>query len=120
MSGFIAAEKVEPLAYDFTTAQGYSPEWPGAGVVPEPTAEALAAFLEGVNEYRRAIVAAADDPTAATQFAGTAAFDKVRQLVTDVCGGEPTPDQIAALPQRYLSAFAAWLLGELGGGDPKD
>jgi hypothetical protein len=119
MGGFVAADKVEPLAYDFTTAPGYTPEWPGAGVVPEPTAEALAAFLEGVNDYRKAITASADDPTAAAQFAGTAAFDKVRQLVTAVTGGDPSAEQIAALPPRYLSAFAAWLLRELGGTDPK-
>jgi len=125
MAGFVAADKVEPLAYDFTGAPGFTEAWPGAGVVAEPSAVLLSDFLTGMFEFRKALIAAstaaeAGDTTAMDAFAGTATFDKVRDLVIAVCNGTPTAEALTALPPRYMTAFTAWLHGELGGGDPKD
>ena len=115
MAGFTAAS-VSALDYDFTAVvlpPGAEPILIPVGVVAEPTDVALNGFYAAMSDLRAAVTSETADPTE-DQFA------KIRTLVTEFCAGSPDAPTIAALPPRYLQAFTAWLLKELGGGDPKD
>jgi hypothetical protein len=124
MSGFTAAGSVPSLDYDFTAA----PRLDGAGnltlkgVLPEPTDERLVAFYEALNAMRKAAAKDDSDVNAEADDADAqrTVIEKTRAVVVDFAAGTISPEDIAQIPPRYLSAFVAWLLKELGGGDPKD
>lgn len=137
MPGFVAAELVEPLAYDFTGTKEDGSKlagWPKElanvkGVIPEPSDQSIGVFLEELKGvYKKGREAGlegmdlGDDPSAADVLA---AIDQVTgddfvTLMTDVCavhaklcGGRPTARQIQMLPLRARISFFTWIAEEV-------
>jgi hypothetical protein len=125
MSGFDAAEAVESLDYDFR------PHVDAHGTVPEPSREELDHFWNGRRriledagvsftelesfdpldpQSRRAIIEAfASIPEDKRKAMTPAALDNVARLTK----GQPTRDELEALPGRLQDAFIGWLMGML-------
>lgn len=125
MPGFNAATVVEPLDYDFRT-----PGNPNAphGTVREPTDRQLAEYLAGIKallaRFRGQLpedLLAGDanpgdlinavedlDPEIVIQF-----HAEMAGLFAELCSGEPSKDQILALPIRIRAMFYGWLQQEV-------
>jgi hypothetical protein len=130
MSGFNASTAaLEPLDFDFTEfkhSDGSSCE--GKGTVPEPSQD----LLDEVFEDLRTLMASAGlevfedgDTSAEVVKALNDAPDNVMkaisggmlETVAKLTQGEPTREQLEALPARPRGAFYGWLLGQFG--DPQ-
>lgn len=131
MSGFKAAEAVDPLDYDFSAVKGDDGKPLSKGTIAEPSREALDAFWEGrrhileeagidlgeiesVNplepEGRVALTRAfASIPEERRKAMAPAQIENVARL----CEGTPSKDEIEALPGRIQDAFIGWLMGML-------
>lgn len=124
MSGFKAAEAVDPLDFDFG-------EYGPSGTIPEPSREQIDAFWEGRRHIleeaginfaelegfdpndphsRQALVKAfAEIPADKRKQMAPASIDNVAAL----CSGEPSKEVITKLPGRVQDAFFGWLMGML-------
>lgn len=125
MPGFSAEEAVERLEYDFR------PHVDAYGTIPEPSREELDEFWEhrrqiledaGVSfaelesfdpldpKSRRAIIEAfAKVPEDKRKAMTPAALDNVATLTK----GQPSREELDALPGRIQDAFIGWLMGML-------
>lgn len=123
MAGFNAAAVVEPLEYTLR------PHVDKAGIIREPTDRQIADYLAGfkklIKDFRgqmpdglvaggtsdiAAILTAVEDldPEVILKFnAETAA------LFADLCSGDPSKDDILALPPRIRAMFLAWVQREV-------
>lgn len=114
MPGFRASEAVDldALAYDFAP-------WGSEGQVPEP-------MHEDVREYQRAVAKAVGIPY--VEFTtqryrdkvnelnaeeNETLFDALREATATLCKGQPSSDEIKALPVRVFRAWQAHLFGHL-------
>ncbi|HTJ67547.1 MAG TPA: hypothetical protein VL551_08475 [Actinospica sp.] len=122
MAGFNAEAVVEPLDYSFR------PHVDKAGTIKEPTDRQIAAYLAGVKklikDYRgqlpddliggstdmAAVLSAVEDLDAEV----TVRFNAdMAGLFADLCSGDPSKDDILALPPRIRAVFARWLQQEV-------
>lgn len=99
---FDGASAIEPLSYTGLTAFGI-PD----GTIPEPTNEALVAFMGAVQ-------ALAEQPEGTTP---EALLGQAHEAAASLCSGTPSADQLAGLPPRLFREFVKWLAGEFT--DPK-
>lgn len=118
MAGFVAAEEVEPLNFDF---KPYGTDDENVGVIPEPSSDQIQQFRTTVSELiqqelpdiddeasiavlRRALIAAiGKDQTELQQ--------KMLQALADVCSNRPSFDLLHHLPWRHQQAFTGWISG---------
>lgn len=126
--GFDAADIVEPLDYNFDTlARRYPGLYPAldgvSGTVPEPSDEMVQRFQrdfagatadlipEGVDTNDRAALARVmrDMDDAVYKKSEDALLDALAALTR----GQPTREQMGALPYRMKREFIKWLTNEL-------
>lgn len=124
MPAFNASAAIEPLEYDFAP---YQPEV--KGVIPEPSEEQVQTYFKAVTkaaEGVRHLRATADkvqqggeidgdNPDVAALMEEMENFDmagmlrSITEAVADLCSGQPTADQIQALPFRVRQEFVKWV-----------
>ena len=85
------------------------------GTITEPTNDVLVAFFTAIGDLRTlgTTPAEGEDATAT----GLEVLAKVQQATADLCSGNPSAEQFAALPPRLFREFVKWLAGEFT--DPK-
>lgn len=129
MPGFILADEVEALNYDF------APYVEVQGVIPEPSEAKVKEFQRGLRaimapvlekvvevtgdgkqtERDRLIAAVAamkdTDGVASSEAEADKQMDLMLKLCAKVCSNTPTYAQIKALPYRPRQAFVGWLVG---------
>lgn len=119
MSGFVAAQAVAALAYDFTGI-GVPALDDVKGVTPEPTQEQvrikdveLRKFLglDDDAEGEEITDAVAEKVSAMDKRAD--ADRRLVEIYADCCSQQPTTEQMLALPHRVLAAYLGYLAGEL-------
>lgn len=115
--GFDASSAVEPLDYSF------APYSDAQGTIEEPTQQQVERLFEAI---RGLAVAAGIQPGASREEA-IAAFAAIPEEVqkeqaqhtldalVDFCQGNPSREDIEALPYRPLNAFIGWLVGHFAG-----
>lgn len=120
MAGFDAGAAVEKLSYDFTAFGG------GKGDIPEPSPEQVASFwaeLIGAltrHAGHKAVVAkdgeseeARDERLRQEVIEGKhrsiETIARRRELVSELCSGTPSVDDLCKLPARVLAAFEAYI-----------
>lgn len=115
MSGFSAAS-VTPLSYDFTLfpldGSDNGARCTGKGRIPEPSKRALEAFFREFEAVFRPGVdeAPSDDDVV---HAVEDLEDQIYGLLSNVCSGQPSPEELKQLPPRILAAFTRYLLENL-------
>ena len=122
MAGFDAGNVVEPLDYTL------KPHVDKSGTVKEPTDQQIAAYLAGVQKLVRdfrgklpdamiagggdvgAMLTAVEDmdPEVAVKF-----NEELAALAAALCSGEPSQEDILAVPPRIRGKFMVWLQGEV-------
>lgn len=133
-NSFKASSAVESLEYDFAP---YVPELNGAGqpkmvkgkpqyvkgTIPEPSDEQLDVYRKAVGEITREALGKVEGVADMNQLdqikliadlmeQGSAAItDKFVQATAEVCGNQPSVDQIRKLPSRHKQAFLGWISG---------
>lgn len=118
MAGFVLADQVEPLAYDFGA---YGP----SGVTPEPSQGGLTRFLTQIKDLAQVAGVDAADLQDAAPAEVARVLDSLDEhkleetngqmvdALADLCQGHPTRDEIQALPARIQQAWTGWLMGQL-------
>lgn len=113
MAGFVAADAVEPLDYDFTAFVD------AKGTVREPSRKQRRRF------DRRVAGIFGDETTDETneRFAKMSATERQHELeriadesieaLVELCGDQPSREELEALPERILAAFVSYLRGTL-------
>lgn len=127
MGKFNAGTAVEVLEYDFTD---YVPDCKGS--IPEPSTEQLDAYFNAIRDLAKnvqnlrakaeraehaednelsndevdAILAEMDD-LSISKYTG-----EMTVAIADLCSGQPSKEQIEALPFRVKQAFLQWVTGE--------
>jgi hypothetical protein len=125
MSGFDAGQAIPALDFDFTTLKGPDGKpYEGKGTIPEPPQELID---EVMDELRQLVASLGIDPeilmsndpakvVSALAGAGEEALERISSaqldVITKLCQGTPTREQIEALPARPRQAFYGWLLGQ--------
>lgn len=114
--GFQADKVVDPLDFDFSAFGG------PVGTIPEPTDQQIFQLQEDLSAGLVAVGVPADQLDDMEAIAkATATLDRESQqtfleaqteALARLCGGEPTLEQIQALPFRIRAAFFGWLIGE--------
>ncbi len=122
MAGFDAASVVEPLEYTLR------PHVDKAGIIREPTDRQIADYLAGIKKLMKdfrgklpdamvagstdiaAILDAVDDLDAEVALKLN---EQVAEVSSGLCSGDPTKDDILALPPRIRAMFLAWLQREV-------
>lgn len=126
MPKFDAGAVVDPLDYDFTTVKGY-PHRKARGIIPEPTDEQIATFLGRQREVMNQAKAMAEgvdvDPNDPMAFLKQLdSFDPSKFLdmfhamsdaYAELCSGQPSSEEISALPMRVRVHFFAWVQTEV-------
>ena len=120
MTGFNAASVVEPLEWTF------EPFVHASGVIQEPTDEQINAYLTDVKamgeEIKEKIPDAPEggDPTDLMAALENLDLDsvagmteKMAGIIAALCSGEPSREQILALPPRRRTMFYGWLQQEV-------
>lgn len=136
MSGFVAAEAVETLDYDFTSLNANGDERFTKGTIPEPSRELYDNFTDANHKIDREMgldleglteeIAKVENPQEAMLIYGRAiaaipedsrreAAHKRIDVIAELCQGTPPKEEIAALPFRHQEAFFGWLMGQLRG-----
>jgi hypothetical protein len=123
MPKFDAGDVVEDLAWDFTRA-GVKAK----GIVPEPSDAAIGQFLDDLKTlYSDAKASGLDldlpaDATpdemmtaiaSVTGEAFVAFMAKLAELFATLCSGQPSTEQLLALPMRVRVKFYGWLQSEV-------
>ncbi len=107
MSGFSSAS-LSRLDYDFTGFKASDgSRCKGKGVGPEPSAEAITDFGILYGELLQGLEDTPDEDKLKT------AFSALAQALAELTQGQPSEEELAALPPRALAGFARWLMGEL-------
>lgn len=127
MPKFDASAVADPLEYDFTTVKGYKYK-SAHGVIPEPTDDQIAAFIDEIRGMMKdaGSITGADtdmDITNPAAFFGQldsydpqkflGVFQGVTRAYANLCSGHPSADQISALPLRIRVRFFAWVMEEV-------
>lgn len=121
MTEFNAATAADPLKYDF------NPYTDAKGTVPEPTDDQVAAFygtlarqMENALGPERTEGVKMDDPLEVAKLLQSLdtddyakMYDQMLDLHADVCSGQPSRDDIAALPFRLRRAWYGMVQGWL-------
>jgi hypothetical protein len=123
MPGFNAATVVEPLDYRL------EPFVQKHGRIKEPSDRQIADFLEGLKGAMKLADEALPgaetldteaDPAAMLavldQLSGDAlvrVLDELTGLYATLCSGDPSKEDLLALPLRHRTAFFGWLMGEV-------
>lgn len=114
------ASLVDEMSYDFTGPATGSQEGV-AGVMPEPSSEAVNTLLEVVRQ----IMPVGTDPATGDPYLDLDALserfeDNPEEIETILNAGiastfqnQPTAEQIHALPHRAKTTFYGWVLGTL-------
>jgi hypothetical protein len=120
-SAFVAGDEIDTLTFDFTR---YAKE--AKGVIPEPTAEKLRAFQKGLKAViRESLKNTKEPPANETQLEsmkriiGADDTDELAvmveartfELISDLCSGTPSVEQLQKIPYRVQQAFVGWLTG---------
>jgi hypothetical protein len=120
-SAFVAGDEIDTLTFDFTRyAKG------AKGVIPEPTTEKLRAFQKGLKAViRESLKNTKEPPANETQLEsmkriiGADDTDELAvmveartfELISDLCSGTPSVEQLQKIPYRVQQAFVGWLTG---------
>jgi hypothetical protein len=119
MGSFILSEEVTTLDYNFEP-------YASSGTIPEPSAYQIQVFKQGLaqlvermaeneeidldklppKEYAKRLSGLLSEDT-------TEQDEKVLHMIADVCTGQPSYDDLSALPFRARQAFLGWILGSL-------
>jgi hypothetical protein len=120
-SAFVAGDEIDTLTFDFTR---YAKE--AKGVIPEPTTEKLRAFQKGLKAViRESLKNTKEPPANETQLEsmkriiGADDTDELAvmveartfELISDLCSGTPSVEQLQKIPYRVQQAFVGWLTG---------
>jgi hypothetical protein len=119
MASFILSQEVTTLDYNF---EPYAP----SGVIPEPTASQIQVFKKGLAQLVEYSARAEDidvEKLSPAEYAKrlsgllsedtTEQDEKVLHMIADVCSGQPSFDDLSALPFRARQAFLGWIIGAL-------
>lgn len=123
MGGFKAREVVSALEYDFAGIKANTPEDQelldaARGVTPEPSTMQV----RRMNTRQKALLGLPADATVKDTLDALATKSEEELLeideeqldiVADITSGEPSRDELAALPWRHRQGYYGWLLGEL-------
>jgi hypothetical protein len=127
MPKFDAGTVVEPLDYDFTTVKGY-PHHKAKGLIPEPSEKQIASFIGSLRDLMKdagAMVDGGDAEDIANPMAFLKQLDSydpakfldlyagMSTAYADLCSGNPSVEEISALPLRVRLRFFAWLMEEV-------
>ena len=115
MPGFILADAVEELTFDFGE---YGPK----GTIPEPTAKQIQAFRKTIAEMLADMLPEGntDDQSpeemrkVLIEVIGrdqTEIQQKILHAIADVCSDEPSFEVLDKLPYRHQQAFSGWISG---------
>lgn len=134
MSGFIAAESVESLEFDFR------PWVQSNGTIPEPSSKKVSEFMKTLSniyraEYERARKASRTEAEPKGRTKKTKqevdseaiqrmmeeidgdvqeqASERLFEAISEVCSGVVTVEDLTGLPFRIVRSFSGWLVGEL-------
>jgi hypothetical protein len=123
--GFNAATVVEPLDYDFRTKETPNAKY---GTIPEPTDRLIADYMSGIKELVRKLKGTLPDGLSTENADPLELMSAVEDLDPEVvvefhadmaglfsalCSGDPTKDEILALPIRIRTVFYGWLQQEV-------
>ena len=124
--GFVAAEAVSELEYDFTgMVDGQRRKnWPVElhdvkGVSPEPSQDQVRDMYDAIRKlYSLGEYAEPDEmkESVAKSLSLTEIKDRdlqIAKIYADACSQEPTTEQILLLPHRSRAAYIGYLSGEL-------
>jgi hypothetical protein len=121
--GFNSGTVVEPLDYDFTSHKGRK------GVIKEPSDKQIAEYMTGIKvlvktlqeKLPEGMVGATDlaitdlmsavddlDPEVVINF-----HQEMAGMFSRLCSGDPSKDELLALPIRIRVVFYAWLQREV-------
>lgn len=112
--GFVAADAVQPLEFDLAP---YGPK----GCVPEPSDKQLIGFQRAMQKSlaNRGIEVDTSNPAAAMQAIARLDVEDQTQFLDDqllefaeLCGGQPSLEELQGLPIRIRNAFLGWLMGQ--------
>jgi hypothetical protein len=117
MGSFVLSDEVGELTYNFEP-------YGGSGVIPEPSSMQIQVFRQGLADLIEGTptpgnpqeMAPADFVHALSSILkrdSSENDEKVMHMAADVCTGQPSYDEIKALPYRARSAFLGWLVGTL-------
>lgn len=114
MPSFNAATTVKPLDYNFLTVEGGK----GRGIIPEPTQKQIEDFVAGFQELVKDLRAQTNGEVSEenAEEAMTHMRDLRRrstEIVSELCSGQPSVEEIESLPPRLQSAFAKWVRQEI-------
>lgn len=127
MPKFDAGSVVDPLDYDFTTVNGYKHRR-AKGTIPEPTDEMITTFISDLRDLMKEAgsvvgdVAGLDLANPAEFFQQLDNYDPAKLLdiykgmaaaCSKLCSGQPSAEEIAALPIRIRVRFFQWLQQEV-------
>jgi len=114
---FDASKTVSALEYNFAPFQDVK------GCTPEPSTDAVRHFLYETGRLADEAVgggtegdsdeAIAEKIRTMTEEDYTAIAEEILDLTAELTQGEPSRDEIAALPHRIQRAYMAWLRKEL-------
>lgn len=114
MAGFNAGSSVEPLEYDFTTVEGGK----GKGAIPEPSQEQLeefsADFQALVEEVRQESSGSMSEDSPEDMLVQMRDLRRrSTEIVSKLCSGQPSVEEIESLPPRLQTAFSKWVRQEM-------
>ena len=110
--GFNVQEMLDPLDYDF------HPYVDAAGVTPEPsddqmkTAQAGLAEIFPVNEKGELDLKVLAERVTTVEE-GSALEARLFEILAGLTSGQPSADEMKALPFRAQRAYMGWLMGKL-------
>jgi hypothetical protein len=121
MPTFDAGSVVEPLEYKL------APYSKASGVITEPTDQQIGDFLDGLRdlftESQESGLSAdvdTDDPAAMVEALASmnsaelvGMLRKLAELMSTLCSGKPTADELLALPLRVRVKFFGWVMSEV-------
>src|SRR5215469_1111031 len=120
MSGFVLAEEVSALEYNFEP-------YGGKGIIPEPSAIQIQAFRQALGSLIETEdlgpIGQNPNDLPREEFVKVVSMflnrdtseidEKTLHMCADVCSGTPSFDELQTLPFRARSAFMGWLVGKL-------
>ena len=113
MSGFSAAS-IAVLSYDFTSFlrdDSDTERCTGKAIIPEPTKAKLKAFFDGFQDLTELDPLKASDEE--LQAVADERDERVYALLSDVCSGKPSVEDLKQLRPRILAAFTRYVLENL-------
>jgi len=118
VGSFVLQDEVSELTYNFEP-------YGGSGPIPEPSSDQIQDFKNAIADLIASTPAPEGDRDSMTPQQMVASIstilkrdtsesdEKVLHMAADVCSGQPSFDEIQALPFRARTAFLGWLVGTL-------